>query len=79
MIQQKRQWLADIRASLELTTYQAAEKCGISQSFYSAIENGTRTPAVPQAKTIAKRLGFDWQRFYLEPGDKQGTSTSATG
>ena len=72
-----RQWLIEIRGSLSQAS--VAEKCGITQQYYSRIELGTRTPAVPQAKAIAKALGFNWQRFYLEPGDKQGTSTSATG
>lgn len=67
-MQKKREWLYTIRSNLRLSTYQAAKKCGISQSFYSGVENGLRTPSVPLAKTIGKTLDFDWQLFYQEEG-----------
>lgn len=68
-----RKWLAEIRSSMGLTTYAAADLVGISQSYYSSIENGTRgTPLkVDTAKRIAAALGFDWTRFYEgEDGDQ---------
>lgn len=37
-----REWLVRSRKHCEMTTYQAAEKAGISQSYYAAIENGER-------------------------------------
>lgn len=61
-----RVWLKEIRKSLGLSSYKAAEMAGLSQSYYSAIENGVRGRklTVPTAKKIAAALGFDWQRFY---------------
>ena len=45
-----------------------ADEAGISQSYYAAIELGTRGKplAVPVAKNIAAVLGFPWTRFYDE-------------
>ena len=63
-----RDWLINMRGK---TTQQAiADQCGISQNFYSWIEQGKRTPSVDVAKRIAAVLGFEWTRFYDEPGDK---------
>lgn len=43
---------------------------GISQQMYSKIERGEGNPSVDVAKKIAAVLGFEWTRFYDEPGDK---------
>lgn len=61
-----RQWLLEIRKSQKLSTYKVAEMCGISQSYYSAIEHGNRGRLLPVnlAKRIANVLGFEWTRFY---------------
>ena len=61
-----RKWLKDIRERLKLTTFEAANAAGISQSYYSSIENGTRgNPLnVDIAKKIAEALNFEWTRFY---------------
>lgn len=59
-----REWLKAIREKKKLSQYKAAELCGISQSYYAAVEVGTRNVPVPTAKKIAAALGFDWQRFY---------------
>ena len=63
-----RKWLAEIRKAKNMSTYQAADACDMSQSFYFAIEAGTRGDKlpVPTAKKIAAALGFDWTRFYEE-------------
>lgn len=66
-----RTWLAEIRKSQNKSTYEVADDCGISQSFYFGIEAGTRGEKLPvqTAKKIAAALGFDWTRFYEEPGE----------
>ena len=63
-----RKWLIAIRENAGLSTYQAANACGVSQSFYYAIEAGKRGNKLPvqTAKKIAAALGFDWTRFYEE-------------
>jgi transcriptional regulator with XRE-family HTH domain len=67
-----RKWLMEIRAAKGLSTYAAAELCGISHSYYSSIENGTRGAPLPvdTAKLISAALGFDWKQFY-EDTDEQ--------
>lgn len=59
-----RDWLKKIRTEQGISQYKAAANCGISQSYYAAVEVGTRNVPVPTAKKIAAALGFDWQRFY---------------
>ena len=67
-----RPWLREIRRRKGLTTYQAAQMCGISQSYYASIELGVRGQKLPQptAAKIAKGLGFEWTRFYEESDQK---------
>lgn len=61
-----REWLIEIRKSKKLSQYKAAQLSGISQSYYAAIEVGSRgNPLnVDVAKKIASALGFQWTRFY---------------
>lgn len=61
-----REWLIEIRKSKKLSQYKAAQLSGISQSYYAAIEVGTRgNPLnVDVAKKIASALDFQWTRFY---------------
>ena len=59
-----RNWLRKIRKEQKLSQHEIADMVGISQTYYSAIEVGTRNVMVPTAKKIAAALGFDWQRFY---------------
>lgn len=59
-----RKWLKDIRDSKGLTQEQVAILSGISRSHYTHIEQGTKTPSVNVAKSIAKQLGFDWTIFF---------------
>ena len=63
-----RSWLIDIRKSKGLTQKAVAEKASITRQYYNFIELGQRGAnlPVPTAKTIAKILGFKWQRFYDE-------------
>lgn len=69
-----RSWLKDIRREHGMSQYAAANNSGISQSYYAAVEIGTRNVPVLTAKKIAAALGFDWQRFYEDektPAEKQ--------
>lgn len=59
-----RAWLVKLRQNSGMSTYKAAQKAGISQSYYSKIELGWRNVPVPTAKKISAALGFDWKRFY---------------
>lgn len=63
-----RQWLVDIRKQAGLKQRDVAERAGISQPFYSAIETGKRgNPLkVVYARAIAAALGFSWEKFYEE-------------
>ena len=45
-----------------------AHEVGLSRAGYANIEAGKRNPSVSVAKKIAAALGFDWTRFYEEPG-----------
>ena len=61
-----RQWLKELREQSGLSQCSVAEKSGISQNYYSAIETGERGKPlnVDVAKKIAEALHFDWTRFY---------------
>ncbi|MFY0545499.1 helix-turn-helix transcriptional regulator [Brevibacillus sp. H7] len=61
-----RNWLKETRENKGLTQEQAADLCGISRSYYTHIENNTKTPTVKVAKTIAKALGFNWTIFFKD-------------
>jgi len=57
-------WLKKLRNQRKLTHEEAAKLSDISRSFYTHIENGTKTPSVDVAKKIAKTLDFDWTLFF---------------
>ena len=59
-----RNWLKKIRIKANKTMKSVAENVGISECYYSQIENGTRNASVSVAKKIAEVLGFDWQKFF---------------
>lgn len=59
-----REWLKKIREGAKLTMKVVADRAGISECYYSQIENGVRDCPVKTAKKIAEVLGFDWQKFY---------------
>lgn len=58
------------RTEKNLTMRQVGENAGITESYYSMIENGDRRPSVETAKKIAAVLGFDWTMFYEDEGQK---------
>ena len=62
-----RMWLKEIREAKKIATHEeAAELCGISRSYYTHLENGTKTPTVEVAKKIGEKMGFPWTNFFNE-------------
>lgn len=61
---EKSLWLKDIRLKLDLTQEQVAERAGISRTFYTEIETGSKNPSTKTAKKIAQVLNFDWVIFF---------------
>ncbi len=61
-----RAWLIDARKANGLTQKAVAEKVGVAQPSYCAIEKGGTRPSVATAKKIAAVLGFDWTKFFEE-------------
>ena len=59
-----REWLKNIRKSHQLTQDKVAKQANISRSYYTHIENGTKTPTVEVAKRLGKCLGFKWTYFF---------------
>jgi putative transcriptional regulator len=59
-------WLKKKRIDKGLTQIQVAEKCEISRSYYTHIENGTKIPTVNVAKQIGSTLDFNWTIFFKE-------------
>lgn len=57
-------WLIEARG--KETQKSVAEKAGISQNFYSCIENGQRCPSPKVAQRIGEVLGVDWTCFFEE-------------
>jgi transcriptional regulator with XRE-family HTH domain len=57
-------WLKNYRKKIGITQTELAKKVGISQNFYSMLENHGRKPSTDVAQAIAKELNFDWTLFY---------------
>ncbi len=61
-----RKWLKEKRVNNEFTQEEAADLAGISRSYYTHIEKGSKTPTVKVAKKIATALNFDWTLLFEE-------------
>jgi putative transcriptional regulator len=59
------EWLKNIRLQKNKTQKKIAEEIGITDAFYSMIENGNRRPSPQVAKRIANILGFDDEWYKL--------------
>lgn len=59
-----REWLKGYRHARRMTQEEVSLLSGISRSYYTCIEQGTKTPSVEVAKKIAKSLRFDWVIFF---------------
>jgi transcriptional regulator with XRE-family HTH domain len=57
-------WLKKARNNQGLTHEQVADRTGISRSYYTHIEKGTKTPTVPVAQKIGEVLGIEWTLFF---------------
>lgn len=57
-------WLKKLRQGANLTQAEAAERSGISKSYYEKIENGMRSASVNAAKKISAAFGFEWTAFF---------------
>lgn len=55
-----RTWLKEYRQKNGLTQSEVADLAGISRSYYTHIEKGSKTPTVKVAKSIATALDFNW-------------------
>lgn len=63
-----REWLVKLRELKGMTQKEVASQSGISRSYYSGIEIGTRNTKPDVAKNIAEVLGFDWTLFFANKG-----------
>jgi len=77
MLPIKRTWLEKIRG--EMTHQEVADMAGIDRSFYTQIENGTRSPSVETAKKIASALQFEWTLFFEIPCGETQLATGTEG
>jgi transcriptional regulator with XRE-family HTH domain len=59
-----RDWLKEKRELKKLTHSEVADQSNISRSYYTHIENGTKTPTVEVAKSIGSVLDFTWTIFF---------------
>ncbi|HFK1514997.1 TPA: helix-turn-helix transcriptional regulator [Bacillus cereus] len=59
-----RNWLKELRCVRGYTHEHIADKCNISRSYYTHIENGTKTPSVEIAQKIGEILNFNWTIFF---------------
>lgn len=57
-------WLKVLREKAKMTQGQVALSSNISRSYYTNIENGTKTPSVEVAKLIGSTLNFPWENFF---------------
>jgi putative transcriptional regulator len=64
-----REWLKNLRTNKNSTMLEVSKQAGISESYYSMIESGSRNVSVEVAKRIAAVLDFDWTRFYQDEDD----------
>lgn len=65
-----RTWLLQQREKKGFTQAQLAQACFIDRSYYSQIENGTRTPSAQVAKAIAELLEFNPSTFFFNDDNK---------
>lgn len=56
--------IKQLREKQKITQKDVAVKADISESYYSLIENGERTPKPEVIKKIANVLGFEWSAYY---------------
>lgn len=70
--------LQELRGKRELTQDDVARVVGISRSFYTQIENGTRTPSLRVAMRLAHLFGVPIEEIFL-PSNVASSSTGTDG
>lgn len=63
--------LAQIRIKKGLLQKDVASAASVSRAFYTQIENGTRIPSMPVAKSMADALGLTLDQFFNALGVTQ--------
>ncbi|MGA2762972.1 MAG: helix-turn-helix transcriptional regulator [Spirochaetia bacterium] len=58
--------LRNERKRLRLTQEQAAEKIGITHSFYAAVEGGAKFPSVQKIQDIGEAFGVPAYRLFID-------------
>jgi putative transcriptional regulator len=66
--------LVEAREAVGLTQEAVASAAGISRSFYTQIEGGSRTPSLKVAFRIAAVLGKNPNDIFLPAGDATGNT-----
>lgn len=56
--------LKDMRRREHMTARQAADCAGVSQGYYTMVEQGKKVPGVGVARKLGSAMGFDWRRLY---------------
>ena len=59
-----RNWLREARKEKKMTMKVLAKEIGISECYYSQIENGSRNASVSVAKKIGRFLEIPWEKFF---------------
>ena len=70
----KREWLIQKRHLLNMSQSEIAIRIGISQNYYSWLEQGKRRPSPQIAKKIGKELEIPWILFYIDNEDSTSFS-----
>ena len=60
----KRRKLANIRHAKGMLQKDVAKAAGVTRAYYTLIENGTRTPSLQVAKSMADALGLSLDEFF---------------
>lgn len=58
--------LRNERKKARLTQEQAAEKIGITHSFYAAVEGGAKFPSIQKIQDIGEALGVPAYRLFID-------------
>ena len=56
--------LLNLRLGKGWTQQQAADKSGMSRSYYGMIETHSRVPSIAAAQKLAKVFNFNWFAFF---------------
>jgi transcriptional regulator with XRE-family HTH domain len=68
--------LRNERKKLRLTQEQAAEKIGITHSFYAAVEGGAKFPSVQKIQDIGEAFGVPPYRLFVDQPEIDEMSSS---